>query len=277
MRIARFIDDQGLTRVGYLLNDFLTPLPGRLTHWLDAPVDPSQLPHFQSIPLSKAQLLPPIDRQEVWAAGVTYLRSKVARKSESSGAASFYDLVYTAERPELFFKSTAERVVGPGLPLRIRRDSRWSVPEPELALVIAPDARIVGYTLANDMSARDIEGENPLYLPQAKIYDQSCALGPTITLASQIPDPAAIQIQLAIHRHGAIAFHGQTSLNRMVRPFEELVSWLFRDHSFPDGVILLTGTGIVPPDDFSLEPGDQIHISSPQLGDLCNPVIRSAD
>jgi len=223
-------------------------------------------------PLSELTLLPPLDRQEVWAAGVTYKRSEEARKQESVGAAQFYDLVYRAQRPELFFKATPHRVVGDRARVRIRCDTRWSVPEPELALVLNPHLQLVGYTIGNDMSARDIEGENPLYLPQAKVYDACCALGPVITLAEALPEPTRIQLKLTIERGGHKAFEGATSISQMARPLSELISWLGRDNSFPHGVILLTGTGIVPPDTFSLQAGDVIHIDATGIGRLTNIV-----
>jgi 2-dehydro-3-deoxy-D-arabinonate dehydratase len=225
-----------------------------------------------AIPLHELTLLPPIDQQEVWAAGVTYKRSEEARKKESQGAARFYDLVYKAERPELFFKATPRRVVGPGSQVQIRGDSKWSVPEPELALVVSPRLEIVGYTIGNDMSSRDIEGENPLYLPQAKVYNGSCALGPVVTLAEQLPPADQVSIRLTIERQGKVAFDGATSLAAMARPLPDLVSWLGRDNSFPDGVILLTGTGIVPPDDFTLSSGDLIRIEITGIGILENTV-----
>jgi len=224
------------------------------------------------VALESVQLLPPLDEQEVWAAGVTYKRSREARERESAGAARFYDLVYNAERPELFLKATARRVVGPGAAVRIRGDSRWNVPEPELALVVSPALKIVGYTIGNDMSSRDIEGENPLYLPQAKVYDGSCALGPVVTLAGGLPPAERVAIRLNITRGGSVAFDGSTSLAAMKRSFEDLVSWLGRDNSFPDGVILLTGTGIVPPDHFTLERGDEIAIDITDIGCLRNRV-----
>lgn len=223
-------------------------------------------------PFDTKQALAPLDKQEVWAAGVTYIRSKVARESESASAASFYDKVYTAARPELFFKATAERVVGPHQPVRVRSDSRWSVPEPELALFVSPDLRIVGYTIGNDMSARDIEGENPLYLPQAKIYQQSCALGPVVTLAAGMPAREAIEIRLHIQRSVQTVFEGKTRLTQMARTLESLVDWLGRENRFPHGAVLLTGTGVVPPDDFSLQSGDQITIEITGIGQLCNVV-----
>jgi 2-dehydro-3-deoxy-D-arabinonate dehydratase len=218
------------------------------------------------------KFLPPLDSQEVWAAGVTYKRSKVAREEESKGAARFYDLVYTAPRPELFFKATARRVVGPDAPIRIRHDARWSVPEPEVALMVSPQMKIVGYTIGNDMSSRDIEGENPLYLPQAKVYDGSCSLGPVITLAGDLPPREKVAIRLTIRRGGAVAFEGSTSLAAMARTFEDLVGWLGRENSFPDGVILLTGTGIVPPDDFTLAAADEVAIEVTGIGVLRNVV-----
>ncbi len=223
-------------------------------------------------PLGNQTFLAPIDRQEIWAAGVTYKRSKIAREEESRGAAQFYDKVYTADRPELFLKATPERVVHPGQPVRIRADSKWSVPEPELALVISPAGRIVGYTIGNDMSARDIEGENPLYLPQAKIYKQSCAVGPLITPVGSMPPLAGVEIKLNITRAGKLAFEGSTTLAQMARTTESLAEWLFRENEFPQGALLLTGTGIVPPDEFTLKPGDDVAITIVGIGTLRNPV-----
>ena len=225
--------------------------------------------------LSEVTLLAPIDQQEVWAAGVTYKRSQEARERESEGAGRFYDMVYTAPRPELFFKGTPNRVAGPGGRVRIRADSKWNVPEPELALVISPHMRIVGYTIGNDMSSRDIEGENPLYLPQAKVYDRSCALGPAVTLREDLPAKDKVSIHLTIERKGAKVFEGATKLSEMARTFEDLVSWLGRENRFPHGVILLTGTGIVPPDDFTLAPGDLISIDITGIGRLANLVEQS--
>src|SRR5262245_35585877 len=226
--------------------------------------------------LKDLELLAPIDRQEVWAAGVTYKRSQEARERESAGAARFYDLVYTAARPELFFKANPHRVSGPGDRVHIRRDSRWSVPEPELALVISPHLELVGYTIGNDMSARDIEGENPLYLPQAKVYDHCCALGPVITLKASMPPLAQVGIRLTIDRAGKTVFCGSTTLAQMARPLEELIQWLGKEASFPTGAILLTGTGIVPPDDFSLAVEDMVHIDIAGIGRLTNRVEHRA-
>jgi len=218
-------------------------------------------------------ILAPVVSQEVWAAGVTYYRSRTARMAEShdAGADNFYDRVYTAERPELFFKATANRVAGPGQAVRIRKDSHWNVPEPELALVITKDGKIIGYTIGNDMSSRDIEGENPLYLPQAKVYDRSCALGPCILVSQDTPEPAT-EIRLEIIRGGEKQFVGVTSLAQLKRTPESLVEYLYRDNSFPNGCILLTGTGIVPPDDFSLLSGDEIRITIAPIGTLRNIV-----
>jgi 2-dehydro-3-deoxy-D-arabinonate dehydratase len=228
----------------------------------------------RAYPLGDLTLLAPLDAQEVWAAGVTYKRSQEARERESAaaGGASFYDRVYTAARPELFFKATPHRVAGPGGRVRIRRDSRWSVPEPELALVLSPRLELVGYTVGNDMSARDIEGENPLYLPQAKAYDHACALGPVITLAGGLPAPEHTTIRLRIERGGRAVFEGSTSVAQMARPFADLISWLGRDNSFPHGAVLLTGTGIVPPDDFSLAADDLVSIDITGIGRLTNLV-----
>ena len=229
-------------------------------------------PEVRQIPLSNVTLLPPLDRQEVWAAGVTYKRSREAREGESVGASQFYDKVYSAERPELFFKATAARVVGPGERVRVRRDSKWSVPEPELALVLSPRLKIVGYTIGNDMSARDIEGENPLYLPPAKVYDHSCALGPVVTLAEDMPPLDRVAIRMTIERRGSKVFEGETNAGVLNRTLEDLVSWLGRDNSFPHGAVLLTGTGVVPPDDFTLIAGDIVSIEVTGIGKLTNLV-----
>jgi 2-dehydro-3-deoxy-D-arabinonate dehydratase len=218
-------------------------------------------------------LLAPIEAQEVWAAGVTYYRSRTARmaESEASGGMSFYDRVYTAERPELFFKSTPHRVVGPGEAVRIRHDSKWNVPEPELTLLVSPGGGILGYTVGNDMSSRDIEGENPLYLPQAKVYDGSCALGPGI-LVSAGPLAPSTTIHIDIRRAGASVFADTTTLAEMKRRPAELVEYLFRENSFPNGCFLLTGTGIIPPNSFTLASGDEIAITIDGIGTLTNPV-----
>ena len=218
-------------------------------------------------------LLAPISQQEVWAAGVTYYRSRGARMEESkdAGGGNFYDRVYSAERPELFFKSTASRTVGVGGKVRIRGDAHWSVPEPELTLVVSPRGRIVGYTIGNDMSSRDIEGENPLYLPQAKVYNGSCALGPGILVMA---DPLALstEIQLEILRKDRIEFQDSVELTELKRDPRLLVEYLLRDNSFPSGVFLMTGTGIVPPSTFTLASGDRIRITIEPIGTLENKV-----
>jgi 2-dehydro-3-deoxy-D-arabinonate dehydratase len=221
--------------------------------------------------LSLADLLAPIGSQDVWAAGVTYFRSRDARmeESKSAGGGDFYDRVYAAERPELFFKSTPQRVVGPNGSVAIRNDATWSVPEPELVLLVSPGGKIVGYTIGNDMSSRDIEGENPLYLPQAKVYDRSCAIGPCV-LVSDEPLPKSTEIQLEIHRNGRVEFSGTTSLKELKRDPVQLVEFLYRNNSFPDGCFLFTGTGIVPPDAFTLQIKDEIRITIPPIGTLSN-------
>jgi 2-dehydro-3-deoxy-D-arabinonate dehydratase len=223
--------------------------------------------------LAPASLRAPIGTQEVWAAGVTYFRSRTARMEEAKagGGGDFYDRVYNAPRPELFFKATARRVVGPWQPVGIRSDSRWSVPEPELALAINARGRIIGYTIGNDMSARDIEGENPLYLPQAKVYTESCALGPCLVLSSDILSPDTA-IELRIRRVESVVFAGSTTLASLKRGVQELADYLFRDNVFPSGCMLLTGTGVVPPDDFTLQSGDVITITIPPIGTLENTV-----
>ena len=220
-----------------------------------------------------AGVLAPIGKQEVWAAGVTYYRSRGARMEESkdAGGGSFYDRVYSAERPELFFKSTASRTVGTGGKVRIRADATWSVPEPELTLLVSPRGRITGYTIGNDMSSRDIEGENPLYLPQAKVYDGSCALGPGI-LVTEEPLAASTEIAIEIERAGQIEFAGKTELAELKRDPKTLVEYLFRDNSFPVGCFLMTGTGIVPPSTFTLASGDLIRITIEPIGMLENVV-----
>jgi 2-dehydro-3-deoxy-D-arabinonate dehydratase len=222
-----------------------------------------------------AKIEAPIGNQEVWAAGVTYYRSRSARMDESktAGGGDFYDRVYSAERPELFFKSTPHRVAGPGGYVRIRKDAAWSVPEPELTLLINHRGQIIGYTAGNDMSSRDIEGENPLYLPQAKVYDGSCALGPCVLIDSE-PLPASTPISLEIVRDGRTEFSGATTLAELKRVPATLVEYLFRDNSFPFGAFLMTGTGIVPPNSFTLASGDRIRITIDPIGTLENEVVQ---
>ena len=220
------------------------------------------------------ELLAPVGSQEVWASGVTYTRSRSARMEESkaTGGEDFYDRVYTADRPELFFKSAGNRVIGHGQDVRIRRDSTWSVPEPELALAVNAEGQIIGYAVGNDMSARDIEGANPLYLPQAKVYDGACALGPGLLVQSE-PLPETTEIVLTIARKGDVVFSDRVALSTMKRTLEELVRYLFLETSFPNGCYLLTGTGIVPPDAFALQSGDRVRITIDPIGTLENRVI----
>ncbi|HZB96089.1 MAG TPA: fumarylacetoacetate hydrolase family protein [Herpetosiphonaceae bacterium] len=219
------------------------------------------------------RLLAPLDRQEVWAAGVTYLRSRQAREEESKGS-GIYDRVYDAERPEIFFKATPSRVSGPNDAIRIRQDTTWNVPEPELALVMNPALEIVGYTVGNDVSSRDIEGANPLYLPQAKVYRQCCALGPAIALAGSIPSAADLPIHAEITRTSQVVWTGDIRTSQMKRSFSELVDYLGRDNLFPDGVVLMTGTGLVPPDSITLQADDTVTISIDGIGTLRNVVVQ---
>ena len=223
--------------------------------------------------IDESLLEAPIEHQEVWASGVTYYRSRSARIEESkdAGGGDFYDRVYSAERPELFFKAVAHKVAGPNSTVRIRGDATWSVPEPELALVVNARGEIIGYTIGNDMSSRDIEGTNPLYLPQAKVYDRSCALGPGI-LIQEAPMPPTTEIAMEIVRDGQAKFTGSIRWTEMIRDPRTLVEYLYRDQSFPFGCFLLTGTGIIPPDDFTLRSGDTIRISISGIGTLVNHV-----
>jgi 2-dehydro-3-deoxy-D-arabinonate dehydratase len=267
-RSLRLLDLSQVEKVQTLTDILHAPEPRGLARFL---IDPKAEP----LPLGKATLLAPIDQQEVWAAGVTYKRSQVARMEESEAGASHYDKVYTADRPELFFKATPGRVSGPGEPVRVRLDSGWSVPEPELALVISDKRGLVGFTIGNDMSARDIEGENPLYLPQAKLYRQSCALGPWILIPEAPLDRSTTRLTMTVQRKAKEAFRGSTDLGQMVRSFDDLIGWLFRENDFPAGVILLTGTGIVPPDDFTLEDGDIVSMEATGIGTLINPVAKT--
>ncbi|MEO5634782.1 fumarylacetoacetate hydrolase family protein [Gaiella sp.] len=222
-----------------------------------------------------ATLLRPVDPPEVWCAGVTYERSRDARIEESGS--DVYALVYDADRPELFLKDAqCRRTVGPGEPIAIRSDATWNVPEPEIGVVLGDDHSIVGYTIGNDVSSRDIEGANPLYLPQAKVFAAACALGPAV----YVPEDwdASLAIEMTIHdEHGAMLFEGSTSTANMKRTFPDLVSWLVRDNPVPPGSVLLTGTGLVPPDDFTLLPGHIVSIHVPEIGTLTNPVVRAAD
>ncbi|MGO8677854.1 MAG: fumarylacetoacetate hydrolase family protein [Limisphaerales bacterium] len=282
MNLCRFQHQQSQPRIGLVLDPStlvdLTPAGVLQMQPLLETDDPlAQLNQIVSrnlprLGLADVRLCSPLEGQEVWAAGVTYLRSKAARMQESGFSATAYDRVYAAERPELFFKSPAEKVVASGEPVGIRADARWSVPEPELALVLNSRSRIVGYTIGNDMSARDIEGENLLYLPQAKIYNRSCALGPWIRLGAPETTAREWTIRLAIRRQGQTVFTGQSSVGQIKRGFDELARFLFRSQSFPRGAVLLTGTGIVPPDAFTLQARDLVEIEVSGIGRLENPV-----
>ncbi len=225
-----------------------------------------------AVPLAEVRLLAPVERQEVWAAGVTYLRSKAARMEESDFSATAYDRVYDAVRPEIFFKSLGDKVVGPDEFVGIRRDAGWSVPEPELALVMNRHGRLVGCTIGNDMSSRDIEGENLLYLPQAKIYDRSCSLGPWILLTADEPAIRRWTIGISITRAGSEVFSGESGIQQIKRPFADLTDHLWKSQSFPHGVILLTGTGVVPDESFTLAAGDRVTIGVSGIGSLSNTV-----
>ena len=282
MKLCRFLNQNeirvGLLNEGGTISDLSAAGVTRLTPLLERD-DPAA--HLRSlaaqklteVSLNEVQLLPPVERQEVWAVGVTYLRSKKARMDESEFSATAYDRVYDAARPELFFKALAEKVVGPGDAVGIRNDARWSVPEPELAIVLNSRGHIAGYTIGNDMSSRDIEGENLLYLPQAKIYNRSCALGPFVTVGVTEEEVRGWTIRLAIERAGQEAFRGEISAGQLKRTFDEMAGYLFRSQNFLHGAVLLTGTGIVPPDQFTLQAGDRIRITISGVGTLENTVV----
>lgn len=227
--------------------------------------------HDPSLAAATRRPLPPLVDQEVWAAGVTYHRSRAARVEESrqAGGGDFYERVYDAERPELFLKATAHRVVGPGQAMHLRSDSRWIVPEPELVLVVARCGTVTGYTIGNDLSCRDIEGANPLYLPQAKTFDRCASVGPGI-LVTPVPPGPETTIRMTVRRGDGVVFDDSTTLSHMRRSFDELVGWLMRDNRFPAGCLLMTGTGIVPPDELCLEPDDVVEVAIDRLGTLRN-------
>ncbi|MFD2368705.1 fumarylacetoacetate hydrolase family protein [Brevibacillus sp. GCM10020057] len=291
MRIIRFLQNGTTPVLAAVTDDSLVyPLPqadflelvreaeerGQTT----ADYAASLLSQKQPLPekVEQLQLLVPLEAAEVWACGVTYERSRDARNYEATGGkldtTTFYDKVYEAERPEIFFKSTAARTVGPDRELYLRSDSNWQIPEPELGLVLSRSGKIVGYTVGNDMSCRDIEGENPLYLPQAKMWRGSCSIGPAIRLAETVEDPYAFEIKCRIFRDGEKVVEGSASTGQLKRKFDELVSYLLRDNTIFDGTVLLTGTCIVPPDDFTLADGDRIEIEIGGIGVLSNPVKR---
>ena len=238
--------------------------PGAFLHDVCAKAKPAASP---------TKLSAPLQSQEIWAAGVTYLRSKTARMAESkdSGGGTFYDKVYEADRPELFFKATPHRVVAPGDAVRIRADSKWNVPEPELTLAINSAGKIFGFTIGNDMSSRDIEGENPLYLPQAKSYHRAAAVGPCIVVTDTLPGPETV-IAIEIRRAQQVMFSGETTVGQIKRPLPSLADWLYRENSFPHGCYLMTGVGVVPPDSFTLNHGDEIRITIEPVGTLVNTV-----
>lgn len=283
MKVCRFQQDKSPVRIGLVSDDhFVTDLTTAgitdLQSVLEAP-DPVAFVRSAAhgalprLPLSAVTLRAPIEQQEVWAAGVTYLRSKAARMEESDFSATAYDRVYAADRPEIFFKAFPAKVVATGETVGIRRDARWSVPEPELALVLNSRGQIVGCTIGNDMSSRDIEGENLLYLPQAKVYDRSCALGPWIVLGATETEVRGWTINIAIGRAGQRVFTGETSIGQIKRTFAELTGYLCRSQTFQQGAVLLTGTGVVPPDVFTLQAGDVVEIVVSGIGHLRNTVV----
>ena len=278
LKVCRFLKDNQ-PAVGLYLSDAVADLSSlgiiSITEVLE---DPDRLKTLKDANLSgeklgRAKLLPPVEKQEVWAAGVTYLRSKKARMDESEFSASAYDRVYEAARPEIFFKAVGEKVSGPDGPIGIRADAKWNVPEPELALMINSRKELVGFTVGNDMSSRDIEGENLLYLPQAKVYKHSCALGPCIVLGASEEEARSWEIAIHIFRDGKDVFSGKTSVSQIKRNFSELIDYLWRSQEFPNGVVLLTGTGIVPNDDFTLSPGDRVRINISGIGSIENTVV----
>jgi 2-dehydro-3-deoxy-D-arabinonate dehydratase len=282
MKICRFERAHGQAGVGLVIDGGVLDLAaGGIEHLADLLEADGVLAELAQLcerklpcrSLQDVRLLPPIERQEVWAAGVTYLRSKQARMQESNFSADAYDRVYEACRPELFLKAMADKVVGPGDAIGIRRDAKWNVPEPELVLVLNSRGAIVGYSIGNDMSSRDIEGENLLYLPQAKIYDRSCSVGPYIAVGPSEAEARTWTIELCIERDGAAVFQGSVGVGQIKRSFDELVSYLGRSQSFPHGAFLFTGTGIVPPDDFSLLAGDVVRVGISGIGVIENTVI----
>lgn len=257
-----------MTLVAQARSEGITP-----TEWIQKRLNSERL---RTDNVAELELAVPVEAPEVWAAGVTYERSRQARNYEATGgkldATTFYDKVYDAERPEIFFKSTAARTVGPNDALYLRSDSNWQIPEPELGLVLASDGAIVGYTIGNDMSCRDIEGENPLYLPQAKIWRRSCSIGPYVRLAETVEDPYKFQMSCRIYREGKLVTEGDASIGQLKRKLDELVSFLKRDNELFDGTVLLTGTCIVPPNDFTLQPGDRVEIEIDEIGVLSNSI-----
>ena len=281
MKLGRFQNSAGEIRVGQLVDAFTVAdlSAAGITSITELLEDGDRIPRVEAltgvpkVQLSEVKLLTPVEQQEVWAAGVTYLRSKKARMEESDFSANAYDQVYEAPRPEIFFKSLPDKVVHPGEPVGIRADSKWNVPEPELTLVINSAKEMVGVSIGNDMSSRDIEGENLLYLPQAKVYDRSCAVGPWIVVGASEEEIRQWTIGVEISRQDEAVFEGETSISNIKRSFSELLDYLGRSQSFPHGAMLLTGTGVVPSDDFTLEANDKVSITISGIGTLENPVI----
>lgn len=288
VRLCRYtIEGQDEGKLGLVVDDHVVDVGGsggprtladamRLSNGdLAAALEAASASNGSRSVMSDATVLAPIDEQEVWAAGVTYLRSRNARMEESTQK-DVYDQVYEADRPEIFFKATPNRVSGPGAPVAIRQDSGWNVPEPELVLLLNTRGEIAGYTIGNDVSSRSIEGENPLYLPQAKLYHRSAALGPLIVTGGELEDVSNLAITLTIRRSHEVLFHDVTSTSQLHRTLEDLSSYLFRANQFPAGVFLMTGTGIVPPAEFTLEAGDEVTIAIEGIGSLFNPVVRTS-
>ena len=283
MKLCRFKNAEGEVRVGLAVDEStIADLSGSgvesITSLLEDTNGTQKIRELaeQDLPkltLADITLLTPVEGQEVWAAGVTYLRSKKARMEESDFSADAYGLVYEAARPEIFFKSLPSKVVGPGEAVGIREDSKWNVPEPELTLVVNSRKELVGYTIGNDMSSRDIEGENLLYLPQAKVYDRSCAVGPWLVMGANEGEVREWTIGVEIERAGKNIFEGETSINNIKRTFGELVDYLCRSQTFPQGAMLLTGTGVVPDDDFTLLANDIIRVTISGIGTLENPAV----
>jgi 2-dehydro-3-deoxy-D-arabinonate dehydratase len=284
MKLCRFQNKHGQVGIGMVVEpdvvvDLTAAGVAQMQPLLENPRMPERLKELSALDLPRfafreIKLLCPIERQEIWAAGVTYLRSKKARMEESDFSATAYDRVYEADRPEIFFKSLPEKAVAPFESVGIRQDARWNVPEPELVLILNSSGNVVGFSIGNDMSSRDIEGENLLYLPQAKIYDRSCAIGPWIVVEASETEARSWNIQLEIEREGKLVMQGQTSAGQIKRSFAELSGYLFRSQKFPHGAALLTGTGVIPPDQFTLRPNDRVRIHISGIGTLENPVTE---
>ncbi|WP_067927615.1 fumarylacetoacetate hydrolase family protein [Alicyclobacillus shizuokensis] len=291
IRTLRYLDpSDGRVQLGLLEGDDVYSITRQIPEWT-CPIDMWRVLTVLGVPLASAvqrllqgpalsfidlerggRLLPPVACPEVWASGVTYERSRDARNAETQLQDSVYDRVYIAERPELFFKSTYRRLVAPEQPLSLRSDSHWMVPEPELSVVVGERGEVIGWTIGNDLSSRDIEGENPLYLPQAKVFANSCAFGPVLLWNTGSERPHDWRVRMTIHRDGASVFSGDIAVNQLHRGVDELIAYLLRDNPILDGTVLMTGTGIVPPDEFTLAPGDVVEISVDEIGTLRNPV-----